>query len=449
MRHKNTHLATVLGPVGCGKTRRIILPQVIKAIETGQSFLLCDPKENAWEYLGKTLRSQSYNIISLNLRDPSHSMSWNPLLLPYRLFAAGEKQAAYSLLSDMAQNVYEAMGEKQNDFWESSACSFFVAMVSSLFDKVNVDKINLKSIYSMAILGEERYATSNYLKEYFKLEPINSYPFVLAHTVINAPNETRGGIMTTFKNSLQRMTANDKFEQILCFNDFDLEDCLKEKTAIFINYEDENPNNAQIATIFIDMLLKTLIGRRTKEKNTKVFHFFLDDFLSLPKLYSFDDIMLAAPSRNIALTMVLNSRHLFEKRYSKETFGCLISNSDTIVYFRDSDTEFWEYFEKLHSQKQRMFPMDDEVPIVLSDSPDFNLGLDSLLNRTNVSGWKYINRHANEEIKIFSIKDYVIEQKRKSITETHSEPTSLELSKLMADIDRKMQELDAIESDKN
>ena len=145
MRHKNTHLATVLGPVGCSKTRRIILPQIIKAIETGQSFLLCDPKENAWEYLGRALRSQSYNIISLNLRDPSHSMSWNPLLLPYRLFVAGEKQAAYSLLSDMAQNVYEAMGEKQNDFWASSACSFFVAMVSSLFDKVNVDKINLKS----------------------------------------------------------------------------------------------------------------------------------------------------------------------------------------------------------------------------------------------------------------------------------------------------------------
>ena len=51
MRHKNTHLTTVLGPVGCSKTRRIILPQIIKAIETGQSFLLCDPKENAWEYL--------------------------------------------------------------------------------------------------------------------------------------------------------------------------------------------------------------------------------------------------------------------------------------------------------------------------------------------------------------------------------------------------------------
>ncbi len=448
MSYKNVYLTTILGPVGCGKTRRVILPQVKKVIEKEQSFLLCDPKENAWGYLGKALHSQSYNIICLNLRDPNHSMSWNPLLPPYRLYVAGEKQAAYSLLSDMSKNMYEAMGEKQNDFWESSACSFFVAMVSSLFDKVDVDEINLKSIFNMAILGEERYATSNYLKEYFQLEPINSYPFVHAHTVINAPNDTKGGIMTTFKNSLQRMTANDKFEQIFCFNDFNLEDCLKEKTAIFISYEDENPSNAQIATIFIDMLLKILIEKRTKNKDKKIFHFFLDDFLSLPKLYSFDDVILAALSRNIALTITLNSRHLFEKRYSKETFGSLLSNSDPIIYFRDNDAELWEYFEKLYSQKHRMLPMDAQVPMVLSDFPNFNLRLDSQLDRTDTSRWKYVNRHANEEVKVFSIKNYVIEQKRKSIIETHSDPTSLELNKLIADIDRRMQELDAAEDNK-
>lgn len=449
MSNRNACLSTVLGPGGCGKTSRAIMPQVIKTIEAGQSFLLCDPKEDAWGYLGEALRLHAYNIISLNLRNPDHSMSWNPLLPSYQLYMAGEKLLAYSLLSDMARNVYEAIGEKQNDFWGSSACSLFVAIVSSLFDKANVDEINLKSVCSMVVLGEERYATSNYLKEYFQLEPVNSYPFIQAHAAINAPNDTKGGIMTTLKNSLLRMTANDKFEQILCFNDFGLDDCLKEKTAIIINYEDENSTNAQIATIFIDMLLKTLIDRRTKEKKARVFHFFLDDFLSLPKLYSFDDVVMAAPSRNIALTVVLNSKHLFEKRYGKETFASLIANSDTIIYFRDNDVEFWEYLEKLYRQKRRALPIDtDESPVILSDSSNFNCGMPSPLSQRNSGKWEYVNRHTDEKIRVFAIKEYVAEQRKKRIDAMQTEPNSLELSKLMAEIDRKMQELEATESNK-
>lgn len=449
MNNRNACISTILGPSGCGKTSRVIMPQVMKTIEAGQSFLLCDPKEEAWEYLGEALRLHTYNIISLNLRTPDRSMSWNPLLPPYRLYTEGKKLSAYSLLADMARNVYEAIGEKQDDFWGSSACSLFVAIVSSLFDKANVDEINLKSVCSMVVLGEERYAASNYLKEYFQLESVNSYPFIQAHTALNAPTETKGGIMTTLKNSLLRMTANDKFEQILCFNDFGLDDCLTEKTAIIINYEDENSTNAQIATIFIDMLLKTLIDRQTKEKKAEVFHFFLDDFLSLPKLYSFDDVVMAAPSRNIALTIVLNSKHLFEKRYGKATFGSLIANSDTIIYFRDNDVEFWEYLEKLYKQKRRTLPINaDAAPVVLSASPDFNFGIPSPLSRINSGKWEYVNRHADEEIRVFAIKEYVAEKKRKRIDAMQPTPNSSELDKLVAEIDRKIQELETTKSDK-
>lgn len=448
MINRSSLLTTVLGPVGCGKTNQIVMPQVMKAIEKKQSFLLCDPKENAWEYIGDALRFHTYNIIRLNLRNPDQSMSWNPLLPSYNLFNVGKKQAAYSLLSDMAKNVYEAMGEKQNDFWGSSACSLFVAMVSSLFDKVSVNEINLKSIYNMAIEGDDRYASSNYIKEYFQLKSDNSYPYTLAHTTINAPNDTKGGIMATFKNSLQRMTANDKFEQILCFNDFDLEDCLKEKVAIIINYEDENPSNAQIATIFIDMLLKTLVDKRTKSKEADVFHFFLDDFISLPKLYSFDDVVLAASSRNIALTIVLSSKHLFEKHYSKETFSSLITNSNTIVYFRDNDIEFYEYLEKLYKKRRLiMSPSTDNSPLILSNSPNFNIGLLAPLNRTTSDGWEYINRHIDEEVRVFALKEYVEEQKRKNM-EQSPEDKEMNLNRLVAEIDRRMHELDAIENDK-
>lgn len=413
----NSTITTIIGSSVCGKTSGIVIPQILRAMEKEQSFLVCDPKNEIFNYIGDELTNKSYKIININLREPSKSMSWNPLILPYEIFVEGKKQEAYSYLADIAKNIYVSLGSKQKDFWDTSAYGFFIALVCSIYNKAKKEEINIKSILNMTIVGEERFPPSTYMKEYFNLEPENSYSFLCANNVINAPKDTQGGILSTFKNSLQKLLANDKYENILCFNDIELYDCIQKKVAIVLNYEDENPHNSAIITVFIDMLYKYLVSQRTKNPQADIFNMFLDDFLSLPNLYSFDDMIMTARSRNISMSIVINSRSLFEKRYGKESLTALLDNSNNIIYFKGNDVDIHEYFMKLCNQKE--FYIDktlmDYVLVIPQDSLPELLTL-TFCSKTDFK-YLYVNKHQDEEIKIFSIKEYVKEEKRKKIYE--------------------------------
>lgn len=464
MTYTNPSITTVIGSSAKGKTSRVIVPQILSAIEQDHSFVVCDPKNQILEYIGHKLSQKDYKVIILNLRDPEKSMSWNPLIPPYKIFINGNKQKAYSYLADIAKNIYSSLGGNQKDFWDSSACDFFVALVSSIFNKAREEQINLKTILNMTVIGEERYATSNFLKAYFDLEDSNSYPFLTSHSVVNAPSDTKGGILSTFKNSLQRLTSNDKYESILCFNDFNLEDCIQKKVAIILNYEDENPTNAEIITIFIDMLYKYLVDRRTKDKQLFTFSFFLDDFLSLPKLNSFDQMIMASGSRNISLSIVINNKSLFEKYYGKESINALLSNSNFIVYFKGNDIDTNDYIMKLCAQKG--FFWDEtalKFPLVISDTSVFSLSTPHA-QVNSFCTYSPINKHANEKIEIFSIKEYVVKEKKRKMYENIGDINSdnkiepeqapgnpfftsnEDISDLIANIDERIQKLTAEEN---
>lgn len=460
MKKNKSSITTIIGPSTCGKTNRIIVPQILEAIAQGQSFLVCDPKNQILDYIGEELNNNSYKIICVDLREPNKSMCWNPLILPYKMFVDGHIQDAYSCLTDIAKNIYISLGNSQKDFWDSSAYGFFVALANSLYGKAQEEEINLKSILNMTIYGEERFGASNYMKEYFNLEPSNSYSYLCAHNVINAPSDTKGGILSTFKNSLQKLLVNDKYENILCFNDFDFDDCMQDKVSIILKYEDENLSNVGIITVFIDMFYKYLINKRTMNPKDDIYYFFLDDLLSLSPLYSFDNMILSAKSRNISLSIVINNRSLFQKIYSKESMNSLLSNSDNIFYFQGNDIKIHKYFIELCRQKGKALELNVDGKILFISEKEVPKLLNLSCTPKCHYDYLYVNKHMDEKIKVFSFKEYVKEQKQKKMYESINEDnmflypnfvsqTSFQNSKkvhkdikgLVADIDKKIQEL--------
>jgi len=410
-------ITTAIGPNEKGNTRSVIVPKIFAAIENNQPMLICDPKCEILDYIGDKLASNSYKILNINLRDPKRSMSWNPLLTPYKYFMAGEEQKAYSALSDIARNIYESLGGDSNDFWDSSAYDFFTAIVSSLYSNASIDQINLKSILMMIIEGEEKFATSDFIKEYFLLEPDDSFPFLCSHNVLYAPTETRGGIISVFKNSLRKLTASDKYSSILCFNDFNLDECLDSKTAIILNYQDENPFGAAIITVFIDMLYKYIIDERTLSPTDVIYNFFLDDFLSIPKLFTFDNILLSSKARNISLYLSIENMNIFEKKYGKESKMLLFSLSDDVYYFRDKDLATYNYLVSICKQRDIIIgnnDFQDNKVLLISDK---EIPKVIPLNPVEKQTFKreYMNIHYNMPVNIFPIKEYVKQKKRQKL----------------------------------
>lgn len=187
------------------------------------------------------------------------------MTLPYQLYKNGNVDKSTELLEDVANNILK--DESQSDpFWQNSAADYFSGCVLGLFEDAKEEEVNLNSIYTMTIQGEERYGTSTFIKEYFKMKGESSAPYIFASNVINAPKDTQGGQLSTFRQKIRIFASREGLSSMLSFTDFDMRKIGQEKTAVFIVIQDEKTTYHSLATIFIKQLYETLIDEAYKQK---------------------------------------------------------------------------------------------------------------------------------------------------------------------------------------
>ena len=79
--------------------------------------IINDPKGELYNRTAGELRDLGYNIITVNLRDPSVGHAWNPLQIPYNYYKAGDMDKAAEFANDIANTLI--LGEIASDdpFW--------------------------------------------------------------------------------------------------------------------------------------------------------------------------------------------------------------------------------------------------------------------------------------------------------------------------------------------
>src|SRR5699024_11804387 len=79
--------------------------------------------------------------------------------------------------------------KSESDFWEKSAADYFSGLALGLFEDAKEREVNLNSINYMSAVGEERYATSNYIKDR-KSTRLNSSHVSISYAVVCLSNKT-------------------------------------------------------------------------------------------------------------------------------------------------------------------------------------------------------------------------------------------------------------------
>ena len=229
----------VIGATASGKTTAVVNPLVFSLAKKGESMVITDPKGEIYRKHGAMLKEKGYNVIVLNFRDPSHGSAWNPLTLPYRLYKEGNIDKATELLEDVALNILIDTKNQSDPFWERNASDFFSGIAIGLFeDAKDESEVNLNSIGYMATVGEEKFAASQYIKEYFTLKGESSAPYVFASSVINAPSETKGGVISVFRQKIRIFSSRANLSEMLSHSDIDMRKIGSEKTAVFLVIHD-------------------------------------------------------------------------------------------------------------------------------------------------------------------------------------------------------------------
>jgi Type IV secretory pathway, VirD4 components len=340
----------VIGSTGAGKTQTTVLPMVNLLAKHDESMIVTDPKGEIYEQTSELLRSLGYNIVLLNFRDPQQGNMWNPLYLPYSLYSAGNVDKATELLDDLALNIlYDESSKGQDPFWEKTSADYFAGLSLGLFADATADEINLNSISLMTTVGEEKLANTTYVKEYFSFKDPTSTAYVNASSTLMAPNETKGSILSVFKQKIKLFSSRENLSEMLSNNDFDMRDIGKKKTAVFIVIQDEKKTYHSLVTIFLKQCYETLISV-AQESGGKLPHrtnFILDEFANMPPLKDVTTMVTAARSRGMRFTFIIQNFAQLYEVYGKENGETIKGNCGNIVYLISTEISALEEISKM------------------------------------------------------------------------------------------------------
>ncbi len=358
----------IIGGTGSGKTECVMLPMSKILAKAGESMIFTDPKGELYKKLGGLLKERGYNVLVLNFRDPLRGNCWNPFSLPYRFYKEGKDDKAKELIEDLANNILsDPEGTKAEPFWTETAASYFSGLAMGLFEDAPEEYVNINSINQMATYGEEHIGRSTYLQEYFKLKGEESTAYISAAATINAPNETKGGIVSSFKTKIRIFSSREALSEMLSKTDFDFREVGKKKTAIFLIIHDEKKTYHSLVTIFLKQIYESLIDTASLEEKLRLpirTNFMLDEFANMPPLKDVDAMITASRSRNMRFNFIIQNYSQLNKQYGSDMAETIKGNCENIHFLTTTELKALEEISKLCGEKKGKEKKDkpDESP---------------------------------------------------------------------------------------
>lgn len=410
------HHTLVIGSTGSGKTQSVVLPQIKLAMHTGESLIIKDNNGELYEQMANHLEEKGYKVLAYNFQDTTLGNNYNPLSLPYHYYKEGNVDEAQRLLENIAYYLFQATDKSNADpFWSTSAMQLFVGSALYLFENGNEDEINFNSIYDMACTGEEKKDDKTFFTHLLSKLERTSPIYINLSGVIAAPTETRGGIISVFKQIMRLIVSRKNLSSMLSTSDYDLTTITNDKVAIFL-IGDINPYTIRIQPMFIEQVYSVISMNRKIEKR---FNIILDEFESLAPMYMFSSILNNARALNIKFTIIIKGFVDLERQYGIEDSETIRGNCGCLIYLLSPDLHTLDEISKLCGnqapstplvtiegiQSLKMFEaivlMHRTLPIKTKLLPDYQIPWGLTDNK------KEQPKRVNKEYKLFDIKKYI------------------------------------------
>ena len=437
----------VIGATGSGKTQTVIFPTVEVLAKKKESMIITDPKGEIYEQTSNMLREKGYNVLILNFRDPQEGNAWNPLSLPYRIYKSGNQDKAIELLDDLAANIlYEEKSGNADPFWEKTSADYFSGLALGLFEDATEDKVNLNSISLMTTVGEDKFGGTTYIKEYFSTKDPASPAYTNASGTIMAPNETKGSIISVFKQKIKLFASRANLSEMLSHSDFELETIGEKPTALFIVIQDEKKTYHSLVTILLKQCYETLISvaQRNGGKLPVRTNFLLDEFANMPPLKDITTMITAARSRQIRFTMIIQNFAQLDQVYGKDNAETIKGNCGNIIYLITTELKALEEISKMCGEvKSKKDDKTASTPLVTISDLQRMKQFEVIIMRMRKNPFKtkfvpyyqmefgkkypkatYPHRE-KEEVHVFDLKEFVQEKRKQKTLEMLKNPSAM------------------------
>lgn len=349
---RKTHLNNndlIIGSTGSCKTGSIVYTQLKMLRDT--SLIVADSKGALHKMFKDELIKKGYSVKVLDFVNPERSCKYNPLDY-VRKNADGTYNEVDIMKISAALLPNDLSGDDQ--FWVTSArafLDFFIAHTLMAYPKESQNMYTVYRNYRAYIQGGDEggfiadFVDSNrgtlLANRYMQMKAIEKADRTLSSILAFANVAFQPFDVANLKNIFHPNKNKRENPNIL-----DIESIGKRKTVVFLNISDTDNCLDKLVNLFYTQVLQTLVtvaDNSCKGQLRVPCRIIFDDFAAGTIIPDFDKIISIIRSRDIWVTILIQSLSQLESLYSRPQRLTIQNNCDHIVYMgcNDQDTAYY------------------------------------------------------------------------------------------------------------
>lgn len=355
----------IIGPSGAGKTGGYVAPLIMYS---SSSMIITDTKGYLAKNYGRLLERRGYKVQTLNFVDPESSCGYNPLE-----YIGRDRMGRYS--EKDIKTISEALVQHYSDdekFWVESARTVIETLIAFVLENLPEDEHNLASLADVYRLMESQ-STPNGIAfldevELTRPESITARRYSTFKKVLSA-DRTWGCINQFVTTALNRFYINEVMEMLKKGGGFRFETIGRVPTVLFVNVSDSDRSLDGLVNIFYTQCLQMLIREADRNADSRLrvpVRLVLDDFAASTIIPDFDNLISIIRSRDIYVSIVLQSLTQLDSKYGYNRARTIINNCDHIIYLGGSDQGTCDYIANrcaMTPDRIMYMPLDKEIII--------------------------------------------------------------------------------------
>ncbi len=327
----------LIGGPGSGKTGGYVIPN-IQNIDG--SLVVSDTKGQLERKFKNELLDKGYKVYTLDLVDPKRSCGYNPLDYIRRYEDGALREQDVMTLSRIICPTMDS----HEPIWDMCTASYLSFLMGYVLETEEHPDM------MMVAEAHRDFAEKNGDIPFRLWMEDNPDSFATKKFRDLAPNRAADKMWSSIEGFMNIALEPFSFREasyIFSNKDcFDLNILGKEKTVLFLNVSDTDRSADQMVNIVYSQVLHVLCNQADSNPDGRLkvpVRIIMDDFAASARIPDFDKIISIIRSRDISVSLILQSISQLETMYTPPAAKTIVNNCDNILFLGSQDRDTAEY----------------------------------------------------------------------------------------------------------
>ncbi len=346
---KNNH-DMIVGSSCAGKTGGYVTPNILA--NTDHSMVVVDTKSLLYRRYSGYLKKKGFRVVNLDFINPMNSAVYNPLDFVEILSEDGDQiEYRQQDLKSIAKVLAPDEMDTREVFWVESARKVLVSLMAYAMEKVEKPERNMVTVAKLFLLmgqyesgpDEDKNAGVEFFEQLRKENP-ESFAVMMYDTYKEnfRVEKMWVSIKAFVANALEIFLYQDISRMFDGSSALELKDLGHEKTVLFVNISDTDRAMYNIINVFYQQLFQALCKDADTQKDGRLpvpVRIIMDDYANNFRIPDFDKIISVIRSRQIFVSIILQSLSQLEGMYQPAIAKTILNNCDYKVFFGGQDVD--------------------------------------------------------------------------------------------------------------